>query len=350
MHWEPRVNLTTAQKFRLGAFVASGLAILLITLGVLTGLRLWEPRSTYRARFKESVSGLERSAPVKYQGLRVGRVESLTIAHDDPRAIEVILSLEPTVVLYEGTEAQLDNSGLTGLKTINLVAGDPRRPKLPPGTLLPTGPSLFDRITDNASAIMGDIKIVTDRITHWINEENRARLESLLRNLDVFVGHLDKIMSESRTPMHEVLTQVAKTAQSVGEAANEATITLKGVRSSVQNVEESFVTTMDVVRRPIAEIDPLEVAETVHSVRNVAAALDKRISSEETGRAFTAMAATVDRVNLLVQDVDLAVRSGREDFTATLSYLRQAAEDLREFSRILAQNPSVLVRGREESE
>ena len=35
---------------------------------------------------------------------------------------------------------------------------------------------------------------------------------------------------------------------------------------------------------------------------------------------------------------------------APKSDLRQAAEDLREFSRILAQNPSVLVRGRNDAE
>lgn len=344
------MNLTAAQKFRLGAFLACGLAILLLALGVLTGLRLWEPRTTYRARFKESVSGLERSAPVKYQGLRVGRVEHLGIAADDPRAIEVILSLEPTVILYEGTEAQLDSSGLTGLKTINLVAGDPRRPKIPAGALLPTGSSLFDRITDNAGAIMADVKVVTDRITHWINEENRVRLESLLRNLDTFVGHLDKIMYESRTPMRDVLTQVVKTAASVDEAAAEATVTLKSVRTSVKNVEFSLVSTLDVVREPLTQVDPAEVAATLHHIHSISTGLDKRLNSEDTGRAIAAVGNTVNRVNNLVQDVDLAVRSGREDFTATLSYLRQAAEDLREFSRILAQNPSVLVRGREESE
>ena len=41
------------------------------------------------------------------------------------------------------------------------------------------------------------------------------------------------------------------------------------------------------------------------------------------------------------------VRASREDFTVSLNYMRQAAEDLREFSRIIAQDPSVLLRGQE---
>lgn len=327
-----------------------GVAVLLLTLAVLTGLHLWEPRTIYRARFKESVSGLEPSAPVKYQGLRVGRVEEIAIAQDDPRAIEVTISLQPTVVLYDGTQAMLDASGLTGLKTINLTSGDPRLERLPENTLLPTGPSLFDRITDNAAAIMADVKVVTDRMTRWINDDNRSRMESLLKNLDSFVGHLDKIMYESRTPMKDVLTEMSRTTQALGEAAHEATGTLRTLHKSVAHVEGALISTLESVQRPLQDIDPKEVAGTVRAVHSAAAALDKRLGSREMGQAVASMGATLDRVNQLVLDVDLAVRSGREDFTASLSYMRQAAEDLREFSRILAQNPSVLVRGRGEAE
>ena len=48
--------------------------------------------------------------------------------------------------------------------------------------------------------------------------------------------------------------------------------------------------------------------------------------------------------------IDLAVRASREDFTMSLKHVRQATEDLREFSRIIAQDPSVLLRGKEASE
>ena len=44
-----------------------------------------------------------------------------------------ILSVETDVVLYEGAKAVLDMSGLTGLKTINLIPGDPRRAKIASG-------------------------------------------------------------------------------------------------------------------------------------------------------------------------------------------------------------------------
>ena len=83
------MNLTKAQKVRLGVFIASGTTLFLGSLLTLAGLKAWEKRDYYSVRFKDSVSGLEKSAQVRYQGLRVGRVESMRIADDERFAAEI---------------------------------------------------------------------------------------------------------------------------------------------------------------------------------------------------------------------------------------------------------------------
>ena len=115
-------------------------------------------------------------------------------------------------------------------------------------------------------------------------------------------------------------------------------------------MEHATVDTLAAIERPLQAIDPQEVAATLHNLRGAAQAVSERLSAEQTGRALTSLGQALGSINHLIQDVDLAVRAGREDFTMSLSYIRQATEDLREFSRILAQNPSVLVRGRGEAE
>jgi phospholipid/cholesterol/gamma-HCH transport system substrate-binding protein len=344
------VNLTRAQKVRLGVFVACGLSVLLLSLAMLLGLRFWEPKTFYLARFKDSISGLEQNAPVKYQGLRVGRVESMAIAADDPSAIEVQLSLDPKTILYEGTECNLDMGGLTGLKSINITGGDPRRKTLPAGSMLHTGPSLFDRITDNAAAIVGDVKRVADEVAHWMNNDNRQRLESLMVNLDKFVGHLDIVMTDASTPLKGLIGEVRRTTAALGDTAHEATRTLRRLHDGAEALEQESIVTLKAVQRPLQQVDPHDVAQAIAALRAAANTFNNRLSAAETGRALASLGETLSSTNHLIQDVDLAVRAGREDFTASLSYMRQAAEDLREFSRILAQNPSVLVRGRGDSE
>jgi phospholipid/cholesterol/gamma-HCH transport system substrate-binding protein len=343
------MNLTPAQKLRLGAFLLTGVGMLVVTLVTLAGLKLFENRVEYTARFHDNVSGLERSAPVKYQGLRIGRVERMRVSPDDPSAIEVSISVDPGTALFEGTIAVLDSSGLTGLKTINLTPGDPHKARLKAGAVLPTGASLIDKITDHAAAIVSDVKRVADQLTHWASDDNRTRLESLLINLDSFVGHLDGIMMDQQAPVGEAVVQVTHAAAAMSDAATEMSKTLYAVRQTLDSTQQELHNTLQAYQRPMRDIDPKEVARTVSALRGAASTLNERLSAEETGKTIASFGDTVNRVNRLVQDVDLVVRAGREDFTASLAYMRQAAEDIREFSRILAQNPSVLVRGRGEA-
>ena len=58
----------------------TGTVVFVGAVVILAGLQIWEKRTIYVVRFAEEVSGLEVSAPVKYQGLRIGRVEDMVIA------------------------------------------------------------------------------------------------------------------------------------------------------------------------------------------------------------------------------------------------------------------------------
>ena len=75
--------------------------------------------------------------------------------------------------------------------------------------------------------------------------------------------------------------------------------------------------------------------------------LEVRLSDKQLGKIVADLGVALGDLTALLKNTDLVVRAGREDFTATLKYIRQAAEDLREFSRIIAQNPSAILSGRE---
>lgn len=335
------MDLTRAQKVRLGAFVLSGLVLVVGTLVVLIGLSILEQRARYRTRFTQSVSGLEVSAPVKYRGLRVGRVESMYIAPDDPAAIEIEFSLNEGTPLYEGTLAALDASGLTGLKSINLVGGgDPSKPEIAPNSLLPSDPGFMDRIVDQAENVALKVSQVADQIARWTRDENREEVEELVRSLNSFVTTADGFLADNRAPMTRALNGVADATEGVAE------LTRTGA-SSLKQVEEDIAAITSAIRRPLERVDPNDLARTLSATRRAMEALTARLAQSETGAALTQLTKTMERMSALIDDLDLAVRASREDFTASLSYMRQAAEDLREFSRIIAQDPSTLVRGRE---
>jgi hypothetical protein len=78
--------------------------------------------------------------------------------------------------------------------------------------------------------------------------------------------------------------------------------------------------------------------------------LDKRLSSAELGDTIDRLGSGHGQAAQLLDEMELMVRASREDVVMSLKHMRQATEDLREFSRIIAQDPSILVRGTEASE
>lgn len=342
------MQLHRAQKIRLGLFVFLAAGLLVGVVVALLGASFWTRHEMFRTRFAESIAGLERNAPVRYQGLRIGRVEALYVAPDDPTRIEVVMALDPCTPLYAGTLAQLDMSGLTGLKNINLRPGDPRAGKLPAGTLLPSASSMLGRLTDNADAIVGDLRQVADQLGAFVNPNNTRALGRLVVGVDKLVDHVDKFLVGERGHMSGTLHEAEQMTHAVRRAAEETTATVTEVRGMLHGVGEELASTLQAVRHGVSGIEGAQVQRTVVEVGEAARVLHDRLGQSEAGATLAAVKETVGHVDHLVRDVDLAVRAGREDFARSLSYLRQAAEDMREFSRILASNPAVLVRGRGE--
>jgi phospholipid/cholesterol/gamma-HCH transport system substrate-binding protein len=340
------VNLTRAQKVRLGAFVFAGAALFVGTVVVLAGLRIGKRRDPYTVRFTEDVSGLEVSAPVKYQGLRVGSVEDMRIS-EGGLEIEVTIGLDPRTVLHEGSRAELASGGLTGLKSITLVPGDPAKPIIQPGSELEAGTSFVERITGRAEEIAVKVELVANQLAAWTREENRVRAEKLVDSTTELTGELDAFLAANREPLRVALLDVSKASRSVAKLGAEGDKTVESIRADVALTLKEARTTLEAIRRPLEEVDAGQVAGTVRAARSAVEKLDRRLSDRELGKAIADMVAALNDLTQLLQAADLTVRAGREDFIAALADLRQAAQDVRQFSRTIAQDPSAVIRGKD---
>lgn len=79
----------------------------------------------YRIRFAESVSGLSRGDPVKFHGVDVGTVRTLSIDARDPRLVQVDVMLAKDAPVKTDTKASLRLKGLTGVVFVELGGGAP---------------------------------------------------------------------------------------------------------------------------------------------------------------------------------------------------------------------------------
>lgn len=346
------MTLTGAQRVRLGLFVLVGLALLTAALIAVVGKRMWTETIAFSVRYRESVSGLDVGSPVRYQGLRVGRVAAMRIAPDDPGAIEVDLSLDPGTVLYEGTEARLDQAGLTGLTYINLMPGDMRARIAPPGTRLVAGGSLTTRITGEAEVIRAKVEAGLDQGLALMSDQNRHRVERILDDTDVLIRNLDLTLAELRPQVQAAIAQVDDAARSFEQLGKQGQRTLRGADDTLVAAQR----TLGEAERVLAAIDGDVVRATLASTRSASARLDARVSEAELGKAIAsiqdalvATRRTIVATATVVDSVGLTVRALREDVGASLRQVRESSEHLRSFSRDIARDPSVLLRGREEA-
>ena len=100
-------------KFTVGLFLITGTGLFLLTVIWMGVSHFLQEGQYYVTYFNESVQGLEKDSPVKYQGVPIGRVESIEVAPDE-KLIQVTLKIESGQKLDKDTVAQLKLVGITG--------------------------------------------------------------------------------------------------------------------------------------------------------------------------------------------------------------------------------------------
>ena len=211
-------QVTRAQKVRLGIFLASGLTVLIGGLVVLAGLKLGESRDQYVVRFSDSgvsLSGLDVGSPVKYSGIRVGRVDAVRIDPHDVSVIVVELSLDGGTPVAEDTVANLGALGITGLKYVELSRGSKAARVRKPGEEIPPGTSMFDSLAQKADQIASKVEVVLDRVAVMAAPDMKDRLARLLDRTSEFLTTVNGVLADNREALKLLAEHVTATADQV---------------------------------------------------------------------------------------------------------------------------------------
>lgn len=138
----------------------------------------------YRIHFAESVSGLSMDDPVKFLGVDVGMVKSMSIDPKDPRRVEIDVMLHKDAPVKTDTKASLQFKGITGAYFIELDGGSADAKFLvaetPPGEVpeipakkstistlmeqLPRVLEKFSALEDQTKKVVSDIGAVTAKV------------------------------------------------------------------------------------------------------------------------------------------------------------------------------------------
>ncbi|HEY1547930.1 MAG TPA: MlaD family protein, partial [Kofleriaceae bacterium] len=145
---------TKKTHVRVGIFVIGALALGAFVLLAFGGMRFFEHRDHYAVEFHDSVLGLESGATVSFDGLEVGRVDSIEVSPTDLSAVRVEFSVKRDTPVHTDTIAFISMAGLTGLKTIDLKGGSLATPLMKRGGVLQSGQGTLDKIEAHAEELV----------------------------------------------------------------------------------------------------------------------------------------------------------------------------------------------------
>ena len=335
--------VTRAQKLRLGVFVAVGLGALVGGLALLAGMKLGEQKDGYTVRFSDgevSLSGLDVGSPVKYSGIRVGRVKSIRIDPKDVSVIVVTLSLDGGTPVAEDTVASLGSLGITGLKYVELSRGSRKSRVREPGEEIPAGPSFIDEISDQASAIATKLNVLIDRANTFATPDMKSRVVALLDRGNHLLETAEQTLSENRGNIRLLSGKVTELAEKLGALSMEMRGTVSRASRLLEETRPRVVALAEELRGLTAELRG--------SRQKLDDVLDESRVALQTAKATLGdegLGKTLVSADQLVTRGYLVLLQSQEDIADAVGNLKEAAENLSAFSQRIREDPSLLLLG-----
>jgi phospholipid/cholesterol/gamma-HCH transport system substrate-binding protein len=260
----------------------------------------------YEIYFDGSVSGLERGAAVRYLGVGVGRVAAMHIDPRDPGRVQVIVDIDSATPISPKTVAELQMQGVTGLLYIDLQQARATLPLTEPVPsirfpVIRSARSRFDLFLASLPDVLAAAGEVIDRAGRVLSDDNIQAITRALGNIDKASSGLPRTLQE----VNALVTELHSAAADLAASAS-------GARKVVDTASPEVVTAVQRVR---------EVAENLSQTTKD---LERLIADNR-------------------QDLRAFTRDGLPELERFVREGRAAAQDIRELSSSLRENPSQLL-------
>lgn len=277
-----------AHALAAGLFVVAVAVLLLVLAGWLT--RDTGVRDTYEISTRESVSGLQPQATVRYRGVEVGKIDSIAF---DPKAqgnVLIKLEVDREAPVTKDTFATLGYQGVTGLAFVQLDDEGHPAPRLqaeggsPPR--IPLRPGLLQKLTQKGEALLDQADTALAKVNQLLGDTNQKRITTALDNIGTAASSMSQLSQRLDSTVNTRLDP----------ALAEAKTTLQSAR----NTSDEFGRTAQRLNAADGPIDRL--AQGTQSLSHAADAFNSatlpRINrvTEETGRAVRLLGRTASNI------------------------------------------------------
>jgi ABC-type transporter Mla subunit MlaD len=254
------------------------LVLVLFRLGIAA---VFKPKVEFVTLFDESVQGLEAGAPVKFRGVTIGKVSSVTVRPSDnlvrvdmqaelsaidvgkgkssviTRKAEFFYKMEKEV--EKGLRCRLDLTGITGLKYVEINYYDhlktPIPEVIPPKGIMyiPSTPSFLRGLSTNITSTLA-------RISNIKFDEISAELLGSLKSINSFVN--DPRINDLAEKIDRITDHLEATAANLNKVMTEPNI-----REISDGIKKSLASINDLSKSLQKQIEDAKISETTAIAR-----------------------------------------------------------------------------------
>jgi phospholipid/cholesterol/gamma-HCH transport system substrate-binding protein len=222
---------TRANYVLIGAFVFIAAAALMLFTVWVSGGSLSREYATYDVVFEGPVNGLTEGGEVRFNGIKVGEVQRLSLDRQDPNRVIARIRVDAQTPVRTDSVAQLDFLGITGVTFIQIRAGSPEAPMVPQSAMGEAPPVILTERTALDELFSGGQDMLTvmgetiNRVNEALSEENVASITATLNNVEIITAKLaqdDGVMDAAAGALRSVdkaAVALAAAATSIDGAA-----------------------------------------------------------------------------------------------------------------------------------
>ncbi len=218
---------------------------MLAVAGLLVAMAVWLMRDTSEQRVfeissRDTVTGLQPQAGVRYKGVMVGRVIAIELDRQTRGNVLVRIAVNESAPVTTTTFASLGFQGVTGLAFVQLDDSAQDSPTLATSRTqmarIPMRQGMVSRLTEQGGNVMGQLEQVGQRTNALLAADNQKTLMTAIANL----GQAAASISQLSQRADKLLT-----AQTGGDAANlprlvtQADATLKSMQAASERLSSS---------------------------------------------------------------------------------------------------------------
>ncbi|WP_096699293.1 MlaD family protein [Polaromonas sp. AER18D-145] len=277
-------------------------AFVLVVAALLALLAVWLTRDNgerhlYELSTRETLSGLQPQAQVRFRGVPVGKVEFIGFDHKTKGNVLVRISVDVGTPLTQSTFATVSSQGVTGLGFIQLEDDGPSTVLLVPNDddppRIPLKPGLLDKLLGKSEVIMDQVEAASTKLNKLLGDGNQQALMSAVQQFGQAADSINKVVLK----LDPVVASLPKLSQ-------EASVTMKSLKTAADDVSKTATEVGTTAERLNAKGGPLDKlaeggAALSATVETFSAATLPRLGdvAEETARAMRQLRRTVNAVD-----------------------------------------------------